>query len=261
MMRKIWIVLLLALILTGCKVRQEIKLDTIVDIPLHPTEETAQETTPTETEAPTEETIPTEAPTEKPQGSSSTGQTSSGGKKSSKGSGSKKETDPPETEPVTTPPTERPTEAPTEPPTQAPTEAPTQPQAYDPSGYAPNSLDRGVADAVNAYRQEAGLPPLTLDTRLCAIASVRAREASRVWSQNRPDGSAGITVLNEYGYGYSCAAQNLYFGTGSAASIVDKWMSADVRKANILMESATTIGVGNYTAEDGLTYVAALIVG
>ena len=256
MMKKIWIIMFLVLMLTGCKIQQDIKLDTIVDIPLHPTEETAEtESTP----PPTEETVQTEAPTEKGQSGSSVQKPSTGGKKSSGGSTKEtkpKETKPKETKPATVPTTEAATEAPTEPPT----EAPTQPKPYDPSGYIPGSRDRGVADAVNAQRTASGLAPLTMDTRLCGIASVRAREAARVWSQNRPDGSGWITVLSEYGYGCSAAAQNLYFGTGSAESIVNKWMSSESHQKNLLMENASVIGVGSYTDDDGLTYVAAIIV-
>lgn len=231
-MRKIWIIIALTLILTGCKSAFDIKPDTIVDIPLHPTEEatteqTEPDTVPEETESlPTETEPPTEESTKPP----SSGKT-------------------PDAQP------------PTDPPTEPPTDPPTQPAVYDPSGYVPGSLDRAVADTINTRRQEAGLDTLRFDKRLCAIASVRAREVSTLWSQSRPDGSPGISVLREYGYSYARAGENLYYGAGSAATIVDKWMSAEARRANILMEAATAIGVGSYTSPDGLTYVSVLIAG
>lgn len=270
-MKKLVVVFLTALMLTGCKVVQDIKPDTIVDIPLHPTQAqtqpaTEQTASPAETETHPAQTEPlTEEAPARAQ-SSSTGKPS-GEKKPDKGSSgkdnsaSKEPTKPKATQPPTDPPTDPPTQPPTQPPTEPPTEAPTQPPGYDPAGYTPGSRDRSVADAVNARREAAGLPPLTLDTRLCAVASVRAWEASRVWSESRPGGSAGISVLDEYGYGYASAAQNLYFGTAGGETIVEKWMSSESRKANILMESATAIGVGSYTADDGLTYVAAFFVG
>lgn len=258
-MKKIVLILCVVLALAGCKVQTDLKLDTIVDIPLHPTEERAEESAAAETEAATAEYLPTEGPTEKTQ-TGNAAQKPAGGKKPS--GGSTKETKPKETKPAATEPAPQPpSEPPTEMTTQPPTEEPTQPRPYDPSGYTPCSRDRGVADAVNTQRTAAGLEPLSLDTRLCAIASVRAREASRVWSQSRPDGSGWITVLDEYGYRYAVAAQNLYFGTGSAASIVSKWMSAEAQKNNLLMEGTSVIGVGSYTADDGLTYVAAIMAG
>lgn len=262
-MKKIWIALLLAFALTGCKVQQEIKLDTIVDIPLHPTKATEAEIAPSEPEASAAvETVPTEVPSEATKNDTAgSGGKTSNGQKPSKNSGSVKNNTTSEVQPATEAPPEVSAEAPTEIPTEPPTEAPTQPPAYDPSGYAPGSLDRSIADAVNAQRQAAGLAPLTLDSRLCAIASVRAREASVNWSHTRPDGSGSLTVLRQYGYAYGAAGENLYFGAGGAESIVSKWMSSDAHRNQVLMAEAAVIGVGSYTAADGLTYVAALFVG
>lgn len=260
-MRRIWMILLLTLVLTGCRSISDFTPDTIVDIPLHPTEEQTEEATetatiptelPTETEPATEATEPTEAVTQPPK--TDTGSKPTGGKKPSQGSNSQKPK-------PTQPPTEPPTQPPTEPPTEPPTQTPTQPPAYDPSGYGPSSLDRAVADQINGQRQAEGLAALRLDSRLCAIASVRAWETSQTWNSTRPDGRSGITVLAEYGYGYSVAAENLYFGSANASAAVDKWMSSDSRRANLLMEEADTIGVGSYTAADGVTFIAVLIVG
>lgn len=264
-MRKFWILLLLALMLTGCKTIADIKPDTIVDIPLHPTEAvslptaeptaapTQAATAPVETvPQPTQTEPPTEAPTAKPDNASSGGR--SGTKTSGKGDGGSKSE-------ATQPPTQPPTQAPTDPPTDPPTEAITAPPACDPADYRPGSLDRAVADAVNAQRQEAGLPELTFDSRLCAIASVRAYELSQEWSHRRPDGSDGLTVLDQYGYSYSWAAENLYNGWFSGDEIVARWMTSKSAAGNILSESAALIGVGTYTTADGLTYVAAMFAG
>lgn len=263
-MKQTWTLLLLALVLTGCKTVAEIKPDTIVDIPLRPTQAQTEPPTemtaaPTETE-PTGAEPPTEAPAQIPTektGSTSGGNTSGGKTPGKTGSASK----PPATQPPTEPVTQPPTEAPTEPPTQPPTEAPTEPPAYDPAGYMPGALDRAVADAVNGLRQEARLAELIFDARLCAIASVRARELSLDWSHSRPDGSDGLTVLDQYGYVHSWAAENLYNGAGSGEKIAARWMTADPTAGNILSQSASAIGVGSYTTEDGLTCVAAIFAG
>lgn len=252
-------IFLLAMLLTGCKTIADIRPDTIVDIPMHPTEvrsEAATEMTgaptqqPTETVPVTEATEPTEPVTQPPKNNTGSGSKPSGGKKPSQGSANTK---PAATEP--------PTAAPTEPPTDPPTEAPTAPPAYDPSGYVPGSLDRTVADLINAQRQSEGRGTLHFDNRLCAIASVRAWETAQTWNSSRPDGRSGITVLAEYGYSYSAAAENLYFGPANAAGAVEKWMSSESRRANLLLDAADTIGVGSYTAADGTTFVAVLIVG
>lgn len=255
-MRRIWMILLLALVLTGCRSIADIKPDTIVDIPLHPTVPPTRESSepvteatelPTETEPATEPTEPTQPTTQPPK--TNTGSKPSGSKKPSQSSTGKKPT-------ATQPPTEPPTSAPTEPPT----EVPTVPPAYDPSGYVPCSLDRAVAEGINARRLAEGLDEFRFDERLCAIASVRARELAQTWHSSRPDGGEGITVLAEYGYGYSVAAENLYYGPGDADAIVDKWMNAKYHRAHILAENMTAIGAGSYTY-DGITFVAVLFVG
>lgn len=267
-MKKILFIICLALTLAGCKTITDIKPDTIVDIPLRPTEAATEEATqmttaPAETEPQPTGTVPpteavTEAPTEKPATGKPTGSNSGGGKTPGKeNSGSK----PAATEPPTQPPTIPPTEPPTAAPTQPPTEAPTAPPDYDPSGYSPGGLDRAVADAVNAQRRDAGLEELTFDARLCAIASVRAWELAEVWSHTRPDGSDGLTVLSQYGYGYGWAAENLHHGSGGGEKIVERWMRNKTTTRNVLSESAAVIGVGSYTAPDGRTYVAAIFVG
>ena len=274
-MKKI-ILILLILMLAGCKAAPEIRPDTIVDIPLEPTqtetvvEETTEATEATEpTEAPTEATEPatqepTEAPTQKPSTSSSNKNISTK-KPSSTSSSSRKDTStkatqpPKPTQPTTEPATEPTTEPPTVPTTEPPTEAPTRPSV---SSYSPTALDYAVADAINARRAEAGLPALTVSSSLSTAAAQRACELPINWSHTRPDGSWFTTVLDEFGCGSAGAAENLYYtaGSGDAETIVAKWMSSDAHRENILSEAAASIGVATCRA-DGVTYVAALFIG
>ena len=208
MKREIILFIMVVLCLTGCgREENPYRVDTVIQIPVDPTEApTEPEATKIQTEP---ETAPEEtgAPTEKP----SSPQKSSGGsskKNSGTSSGSNKagteksnkkntstdtatttkpveevsvQTEPKETAPAATQPPQ--TEPPTEPPTIPPTEPP-----YDPSGYRVGSLEYAVLDQINGYREEAGLPPLSMDEGLCAVASVRAYEISVVWSHTRPDG-------------------------------------------------------------------------
>lgn len=200
--------MILALLLAGCKSVGEIRPDTIVDIPLKPTQ-SADDTVTEETETITEKPTRLPAP-----------------------------------------------ELPTAPET-IPQEAvvPTPPKVSDYAG-----LDRAVADAVNAFRRENGLPQLTLDARLCTIASVRAGEIAVFWSDSRPGGAAGITVLDDYGYSYAHAAEVLYFGAGRAEDALDRWLATAHGREGLTMDAAA-IGVGVCAAPDGLVYVAALIAG
>lgn len=283
--------LALLLILTGCGgVDSEADLyrtDTVIYIPADPTTEETEpvtematevtETEPVETET-TEETVPeTTAAAKKSSGSSGSSNktSSSSGKNSSSSSSNKKNettttpTTAPTTAPteVTTAPTEPetvPTEAPTEVPTEAPTEAPveTQPPLYDISGYSVGGLETAMMDAINSCRGAEGLGELSKNSRLCAIASARAYEASQSWSHTRPNGSYFTTVFQDYGFGCGASAENLIYTSGGedAATLVSKWMGSDGNRNNLMNPGFHTVGIGVYYA-NGCTYIACLLVG
>lgn len=282
MKREIILFIMVALCLAGCgREENPYRVDTVIQIPVDPTEApTEPEATKIQTEP---ETVPEETgtPTEKP----SSPQKSSGGsskKNSGTSSGSNKagteksnkkntstdtatttkpveavsvQTEPKETAPAATQPPQ--TEPPTEPPTIPPTEPP-----YDPSGYRVGSLEYAVLEQINGYREEAGLPPLSMDEGLCTVASVRAYEISVVWSHTRPDGRSYASVLSDYGYSSAGAAENLIYtsGNGDAAKMVAKWMSADKNCSTLMSESYTTAGIGIYRS-GGVTYLANLLIG
>ena len=169
-----------------------------------------------------------------------------------------------ETEPSTdsTGETAAPTEPETEPPTEPETEPPTEPvkDPYDISGHTVGSLEYGIHAAINAERTAAGLPELSLDWSLCAIASVRAYECSLYWSHTRPDGSDWSTILSAYGYGgYTCAAENLLQSSDGmdAAGAVAIWASSDSHRENMCNPAFTRLGVGVYSC-DGMIYLACI---
>ena len=254
-MKKIIPILLAILLLAGCKIETDIRPDTIVDIPLDPTEEVTEPVTEEVTEAPTEAPTesPTEAPTEPPtekateKPKSSSKGTSS--KKPSSGSSSKKETATKATEAT------NPTEPPTEPPTEAPTKAPSKPTG----SYSATKLDKAIIAAVNEARAEAGLSELATSKKLTNAAAQRAFELSTHWSHTRPNGSDFATVLKEFGISGSSPAECLYYDAGSfsADDVIELWISTN---NTIFSEQSDTFGVASYT-EDGVTYICALFIG
>lgn len=229
-----WMCVLLCL--AGCGREGDYRVDTVVRIPVNPTEST--EATPAATEAPEETVAPTEVPepTEKKTSGGKGG--SSGGRKPS----APKATDPPATEvPATEPPA-------TEPP-------------FNPSDYSVGSLEHAILDQINACRREAGLAEVSMSTKLCGIAGLRAREVAEVWSHSRPDGRSYTTAMSDYGFGFGISAENLAFagGSGDAAAIVAEWMEASTRD-NLLNSGFTTAGIGVFRSGGGI-YVVNILVG
>lgn len=250
MKKLIVLCMLIGLLMAGCgssrpEAERLFQSDTVVNIPLNPEETAAptEETAPEET-ASEETEVPTETVPEETKAAATSSSKSSGSKATS--SAKPAATQPPETEPPVT-----------EPPQ---TEA-TQPPVFDISGYTPGSLEYAVAEQINACRTDAGLEPLSFSGTLCGIASVRAYEICQSWSHTRPDGNGWITVLSDYGFGYSTAAEELAHTTGyDAPSIVNKWMGAESNSADLLNPAYTTIGVGVYSA-NGSVFLAAILAG
>ena len=242
-MKKIMPILLALLLLAGCKINADIRPDTIVDIPLEPTEaftepvtEEVTEATEPVTEPPTE--APTEPPTEKAaEKPKSTSKGSSSKKPSSSGS-SKKENSTTETQP--------------------PTEKPTKPAV---SSYSPTKLDKAVIAAINDQRAQAGLSELGTSKKLTNAAAQRAYELSFCWDHVRPDGSDFSTVYAQFGISCADPAESLFFDVSSvtADTVISRWMDSASNRSNIFAEGARTIGVASY-AKDGVIYIAALFI-
>lgn len=265
-------VLAALLIFSGCAQSQEdpFKVDTVVRIPVDPTDEPTEELSIAHTETPTEEI--TEASTEeitepeeteaKKTAATSKSSTSNSSKKSSssskKNSSSKKENKPKETKPRETEPKEA--ESVETEPLVVETEEPTEPP-FDPSSHEMGALEYDILDALNANRTDSDVGELEADEWLSGIACLRAREASFSWSHTRPDGRSFKSALSDYGYGYDDAVELMVHtsGNGDAQAFVDRWMASETHSANILSDGFTTVGIGAYD-KDGVTYVVCLLV-
>lgn len=96
----------------------------------------------------------------------------------------------------------------------------------------------------NIERKKAGLSPLTLDPKLCSAAEVRAKEIVQCFDHLRPDGRKCFTAMQEAGYSYRYAGENIAWGYRSAQSVVEGWMNSPGHKENILSSNFTQLGVG-----------------
>jgi len=97
------------------------------------------------------------------------------------------------------------------------------------------TVDNVLAD-MNAYRAEAGLPPLNLSERITKAAEDRMRdmEDSAYWSHDSPTGLSPFVWLTLRDYGYEAAGENLAKGFDTAAFLVESWMESHGHRENIL---------------------------
>ena len=116
---------------------------------------------------------------------------------------------------------------------------------------------------MNSKRAENGLGPLSLDPTLCALARIRAYECTESFTQTRPDGTSGRSVLTDYGYDiWPALSQRIHCGTSglSASTIIKGWMYNSDFSADILSVDFTHLGIGIYEL-DGLTYLVCFFAG
>ena len=106
------------------------------------------------------------------------------------------------------------------------------------------SLARQVFLLVNAERAKHGLSALTYDSTLERAADVRAAEIKKSFSHTRPDGKSCFTAIDETGYSYRTAGENIAYGQRSASEVMEAWMNSEGHRANILGQNYTNIGVG-----------------
>ena len=116
-----------------------------------------------------------------------------------------------------------------------------------------SSAAQAVLAEVNAARAQNGLSALTLDASMNRAAAVRAAELAQSFSHTRPNGSRGLTALNEAGVSYRTAGENIASGQRSAQAVVSAWMNSSGHRANILSASFGRMGVGQATI-GGRTY-------
>ena len=113
-----------------------------------------------------------------------------------------------------------------------------------------SSYAEKVLKLVNKERAKAGRKALKLDALLNRTAMVRAKEITKVFSHDRPNGSSCFSILKEIGISYRAAGENIAAGQQTPEEVVNSWMNSDGHRANILSADFEKLGVG-YVKTDG----------
>lgn len=257
--RSILCVLVVMMAFSGCMASSEdpYLVDTVIKIPMNPTEEPLPETiaepeTESFMEVATKGTEPAEMAEKKPASTQTASRKGTSSKKTASSKTPSATSKPKETKPAAMVP-------PTQTPTIMPTTAPTAPP-FDPASYVPGSLEYDLLAELNVRRTADGISKLELCDELSGIAAIRAWEISNTWSSTRPDGRSYTSVMEDHGYGFTAAAQLLIHtaGSGDAPALVDRWMGIDTSHANILSCSFDTAGIG-LCRTGGVIYIACIL--
>ena len=102
---------------------------------------------------------------------------------------------------------------------------------------------------------KAPAPALSLDSRLRCAARVHSKDmgVNNFFSHTGSNGSTPWQRINNAGYVYSTAGENIAAGYATPSAVVDSWMKSTGHCNNIMNPSFIHLGVGYYYAS-GSTY-------
>lgn len=112
--------------------------------------------------------------------------------------------------------------------------------------YATDISGRGLLEATNVKRQENGQKNLLLNQRLSDAAQAKANDmASRdYWSHETPEGEAPWVFIDQSGYAYRKAGENLAYGFKNNDATVIGWMNSPTHRENLLDPDYEEVGFG-----------------
>lgn len=118
--------------------------------------------------------------------------------------------------------------------------------------YATEMSQSSLLRSTNEQREAFKKPILTLNNQLSAAAQAKANDmASRnYWSHNTPDGNEPWIFVDQAGYKYQKAGENLAYGFSTSNQVVVGWMNSSTHKANLLDNSFSDVGFGFANAND-----------
>jgi uncharacterized protein YkwD len=126
-------------------------------------------------------------------------------------------------------------------------------------------IEQEILRLTNLERARAGLSALRLNTQLNYMANV---QAANMASRSAAVGNSAAMSHTLYGtttptlssradyagYGYSALAENIAYGTWTAAQVVQAWMNSAGHRANILNPNLKEIGIGAAANASGMRF-------
>lgn len=113
-------------------------------------------------------------------------------------------------------------------------------------GYATATTTYSLLENTNRERMQHSQSALTLNTKLTQAAQAKANDmvARNYWSHNTPDGQEPWVFINNAGYAYDAAGENLAYGFDSSSQTVTAWMNSPEHRKNLLNSKYKEVGFG-----------------
>jgi uncharacterized protein YkwD len=100
-----------------------------------------------------------------------------------------------------------------------------------------------AAAKISEYRRKRGLPAVTVDAALTAIAASQAGAMARAGKMSHSLGGSFANRLSRGGYNAIIAAENLAAGPRNLDEAMDSWQRSRGHNANLLKAGVTEIGI------------------
>lgn len=112
-------------------------------------------------------------------------------------------------------------------------------------GYASDISAVQVLAGTNAERAKEGLAPLQLNGVLAQAALAKGQDmfSNQYWAHTSPTGKEPWAFMQESGYVYSVAGENLARDFDTTPAMIQAWMNSPTHRANIVHPKYTEIGV------------------
>ncbi len=112
-------------------------------------------------------------------------------------------------------------------------------------GYASNINPDDVVRLTNAERAKQGLHELTFNSTLAAAAQAKGQDMfnNQYWAHTSPTGREPWDFMNESGYSYRVAGENLARDFMTTTAMIDAWMASPTHRANVVNSRYTEIGI------------------
>jgi len=117
----------------------------------------------------------------------------------------------------------------------------------------PSAFTSEVLRLTNLFRQQNGLQPLTLNSKLTAAAQTHSQNMGNLdfFSHTGADGSSFSQRVSASGYTWSATGENIAAGHTTPDAVVNGWINSPGHRANILDANYRDIGIGYfYLAND-----------
>ncbi len=113
-------------------------------------------------------------------------------------------------------------------------------------GYATNVNTSALLSETNSHRAANGFASYANSVQLTQAAQAKANHmiANDYWSHYAPDGTTPWYFIDQAGYSYTRAGENLAYGFATSSGVVTGWMNSPGHKANILDSGFAHVGFG-----------------